>query len=282
LSFETVLVVAGQRVVEETSSTLLRFSYRVLTAGNAREALEVLEAKAPVELVLSEALLSEGMSGTSLVNHIRLSYPATTVLLMTPVDHQPIDPAIPLLITPFEPWTLIARVEHVLADLQRSSESLVKTVDTSRVRMEELALAAAAAAESVRQSRRQRTERFCSRLRTSIVRPTVVVAEDDASLRYSVCRYLGLCGFRVLEASDGQEVLNISRACAGQIDVLVTDFSMPGLNGLELARTMAMDCPRTSIIFMTGGDRELPGRTIRKPFELDDLLGEIVAVLVNG
>ena len=282
LAFETVLLVTGQETAREVESTLLRFSYRVLTADSGRQALRIVKARAPVELVLSETLIAEGMSGISLAARLRVSYPSTSVMLMAPAHHQAIDPSIPLLIKPFAPSTLIVRVHQVLANARRSTQLLTKTFEASRAGLGELVSAASSVAEAVRQSRQLRIEGYCSRLRTAVVRPTVVVAEDDPPLRYTVCSYLGLRGFRVLEASDGQEVLHITREHAGPIDVLVTDFRMPGLDGLELARTIAAERPQTNIIFMTGEDLALPGRTIRKPFDLDDLLTELVGVLVDG
>ena len=158
---------------------------------------------------------------------------------------------------------------------------MTRTFEASRATLNELASARSAVSESVRQYRQQRTERFCSRLRKAVVKPTIVVAEDDSAVRYSLCHYLNLCGFRVLEASDGQEVLNICREHVGPIDVLVTNFRMPGLNGVELAHTVTTELPRTSIIYITGDDFELPGPTLRKPVDVDDLLAEIVGVLVK-
>jgi hypothetical protein len=50
---------------------------------------------------------------------------------------------------------------------------------------------------------------------------------------------------------------------------------------VELAHAVTAELPRTSIIYITGEDVELPGPTLRKPIDLDDLLAEIVGVLVK-
>jgi CheY-like chemotaxis protein len=280
LAPETVLVVDEQRCAEAAGSILTKSSYRVLTAGSGEHALAILQEGSPVELVLSEVLMPEGISGVMLAARIRDWSPRTAVMLMASAGHPPLDPTIPLLMKPFSAALLLQRVDQVLAAARRSAELLTRTFEANRAGMDELLAANRSVAESVRVSRRQRCERFCARLRTAIVKPTIVVAEDDPALRYSICRYLNQRGFRVLEAADGAEVLNVSREHAGHIDVLLTDIQMPGLNGVELADAIAAERPQTGVIFMTSDEIELPRRTLRKPFELDDLLAEIVGTLL--
>jgi CheY-like chemotaxis protein len=111
--------------------------------------------------------------------------------------------------------------------------------------------------------------------------PTVPVAEADAVLRYAVCRFLMGCGFRVLEAPDGGAAIEMSRQHRGKMDLVLTDLQPPGPDGLDLLRTIELERPGTNIIAVTAEDIRLPIPALRKPFEFDDLLAEIVGVLVR-
>ncbi len=63
---------------------------------------------------------------------------------------------------------------------------------------------------------------------------TVLVAEDDADIRLMMKTLLGVKGYRVLEASDGQETLDV--ALAARPDVILMDLQLPRLNGFAVAR----------------------------------------------
>lgn len=279
MSTQTVLLVDELSGSQTAKSALLHSSYRVLTASSGEQALEILQAKAAVELVLSELQMSVGMSGISLAGRIRVDYPDTAVLLMAGAPHPPLDTAIPLLVKPFTPSILINRVQQVLADALRARESLARTFEVNRTRVEELAEAGLSVRRAVQQSRRERAERFRLRLRRACGTPTILVAEDDPALRYSLCRYLAKCGFRVLEASDGSEALQVSRDHGDHIDMLVADSRMPGLSGVELAGTLTDERPRTRVLLMTADGLAVPLPAVRKPFDMDDLLAHIVGAL---
>jgi len=83
-------------------------------------------------------------------------------------------------------------------------------------------------------------------------RETVLVAEDDASVREVLAEALTQLGYRVLRAPDGQAALEIARAQAGTIDLLVTDIVMPGMTGQELAQALATDRPGVGVLFISG------------------------------
>ncbi|MFH1021442.1 MAG: ATP-binding protein, partial [Pseudomonadota bacterium] len=81
---------------------------------------------------------------------------------------------------------------------------------------------------------------------------TVLVVDDEPSLRTLVVAILQPCGYTMLEASSGAEALQVSNAFAGRIDILLTDVIMPGMNGKELAEAIAARRPETRIIYMSG------------------------------
>jgi PAS domain S-box-containing protein len=81
---------------------------------------------------------------------------------------------------------------------------------------------------------------------------TILIAEDEASLRTLSCGILRSCGYNVLEAQDGDEALEISRHYEGSIDLLLTDIVMPGLGGKALALELAKERPQMAVVYMSG------------------------------
>jgi CheY-like chemotaxis protein len=277
LAGQTLLVVDKSSEAQALKSALGQSSYRVLTASSGERALDILRTGAPVDLVLAEI----AVPGMPLVGRIKAAYPDTAVMLMAAAGHPPLDAAIPILVKPFTPSILVQRVQQVLSESHRTSQSLATLLESNRIFREELAAARRANEELVQKFRWRRAQRLSQRLRQAHFVPTVLVAEDDQALRYSICRYLRRFEFTVLAASDAGEAIQVSRGYPGRIDILVTDFRMPGLGCLELADVLAAERPRTGILFMTASETGLPRPMLRKPFELDDLLAGIVTELLG-
>ncbi|PRQ10105.1 Blue-light-activated protein [Enhygromyxa salina] len=119
---------------------------------------------------------------------------------------------------------------------------------------------------------------------------TVLVVEDEALVRQTVRNYLERWGYRVLEAGDGAEALDLLRA-RPDIDLLVTDMVLPRSSGSELVREAAGLRPQLRVLFMSAYpkvklirerqlDREAP--TLQKPFTEDTLLTKVREVLGSG
>jgi len=113
---------------------------------------------------------------------------------------------------------------------------------------------------------------------------TILLVEDEASVRTAVHRGLQLLGFRILEASSGQAALEAMQQHAGPIDLVLCDVVMPAMGGRELERELARTHPGVPVLFMSGFaaeevvDRGLldPGRDfISKPFTPDALAQKI-------
>lgn len=109
---------------------------------------------------------------------------------------------------------------------------------------------------------------------------TILVTEDEESVRSLVQRVLVRHGFQVIEAASGDEAVNIWAAHRDKVSILLTDIVMPGtLNGHDLAARLAADKPELKIVTMSGYDpAEVRGHVLagalhlRKPFTTDDLL----------
>ncbi len=90
---------------------------------------------------------------------------------------------------------------------------------------------------------------------------TILVVEDNEATRASVSEILIALGYRVLQASDGRQALEVHAREAGRIDLVLSDLVMPGMGGSELVRALEAKAPEQRILLMTGyplgGTREL-------------------------
>jgi CheY-like chemotaxis protein len=81
---------------------------------------------------------------------------------------------------------------------------------------------------------------------------TVLVVEDDASVRALTRHVLWQAGYTVLEAADGDEALRVGAGHAGPIHLVVTDVVMPGRAGREVAEKLAERHPTVRVLFVSG------------------------------
>jgi two-component system cell cycle sensor histidine kinase/response regulator CckA len=115
----------------------------------------------------------------------------------------------------------------------------------------------------------------------------VLVVEDEEALRQMVGRVLADAGYSVFDAKDAESAIEVSRATAGPIDLLLTDVVMPGLPGPELARRLLAERPGLKVLYMSGyTDRALPAGgsgtsvdLIQKPFTPAAIAGRVRALL---
>ncbi|AWM37930.1 Blue-light-activated protein [Gemmata obscuriglobus] len=81
---------------------------------------------------------------------------------------------------------------------------------------------------------------------------TVLIAEDDATVRALAARVLRQAGYTVLEAGRGEEALRLARDHIGTVDLLLTDVVMPGVGGHELVERLWRTNPNIRVLFTSG------------------------------
>jgi two-component system cell cycle sensor histidine kinase/response regulator CckA len=81
---------------------------------------------------------------------------------------------------------------------------------------------------------------------------TVLLAEDEQDVREIAREFLESGGYRVIEAKDGAEAIQLAAQNRGQIQLLVTDMVMPGMTGQELGVRLQAEYPGLGVIFMSG------------------------------
>ena len=109
----------------------------------------------------------------------------------------------------------------------------------------------------------------------------ILVIDDDQELRRLTCQYLRHIGYDVLTAGNGLEGVEVFRSCPDLIDLVVTDFRMPVMTGIDAAKQIRQTRPDAKIICMTGSPEELQVNEIpvlAKPFSLADL-GRLISRL---
>ncbi|MGQ0742426.1 MAG: response regulator [Alphaproteobacteria bacterium] len=117
---------------------------------------------------------------------------------------------------------------------------------------------------------------------------TILLVEDEVAVRSFAARALRMRGYNVLEAGGGEAGLELARSHPGQIDLLVTDVVMPGMDGLTLARAVRRLRPETRILFMSGyadeafrrnAERAEELQFLAKPFGIKQLASKVKDVL---
>ena len=119
---------------------------------------------------------------------------------------------------------------------------------------------------------------------------TILVVEDNATMRDLLVDTLDAIGYRATEASDGSEALQ--KLKEQKFDLIITDIMMPGIDGVALLKKVRKDYPNLPVLFITGVatpevvERASPDGFLAKPFRIshieelieDTLKGRDVAV----
>ena len=80
----------------------------------------------------------------------------------------------------------------------------------------------------------------------------ILVVDDEVAVRALIANVLRREGYQVLDASNGQHALEILKVHAGPVHLLLTDFVMPGMNGIELATAVRHERQGTTVLVISG------------------------------
>jgi two-component system, cell cycle sensor histidine kinase and response regulator CckA len=117
---------------------------------------------------------------------------------------------------------------------------------------------------------------------------TILLVEDDASVRDVLGEVLESVGYHVLKTQCAEEALELYQSHSGELDLLLTDVVMPGRSGRDLARELGKLSSGMKIILISGyGEnaallgtpRDARTSYLSKPFSLPELLWKVEAVL---
>jgi two-component system, cell cycle sensor histidine kinase and response regulator CckA len=122
------------------------------------------------------------------------------------------------------------------------------------------------------------------RSRAGAAGETILVVEDDESLREVTRDLLAQSGYSVLEASNGEQALQIVRQHRAAIHLVLADVVMPGMSGAALAAELTHSHPEMHVLYMSGYTDETIVRSgvlepgillLEKPFTREALIGKV-------
>lgn len=117
---------------------------------------------------------------------------------------------------------------------------------------------------------------------------TILLVEDEAPVRNFAARALRNKGYTVLEADCGEAALDIIKEQGGELDIIVSDVIMPGMNGPEMIKRVMPDYPHVKVIFISGYAEDAFADSfgedyqfnfLPKPFTLKQLASKVKEVL---
>jgi PAS domain S-box-containing protein len=250
---ETILVVEDDLTVQQTVVEMLSsLGYTVLKADNAESALAVLKAGVHCDLLFTDVVMPGPLKSPELARQAKTLLPSLEVLYTSGYTQNAIvhggrlDPGVQLLSKPYRREELALKVHQILKGRERQAQSQAA-----------MSMLAERGGASHAASRR------------------ILVVEDHADSQLMTCELLHVLGHSTLGVSTAEDAL---KALADErFDVLLTDFQLPGMNGLTLARKAKLEHPQLSIVFSSGyGDvasdaPELGAEILKKPFDLETL-----------
>jgi CheY-like chemotaxis protein len=124
---------------------------------------------------------------------------------------------------------------------------------------------------------------------SSTYRQRILIVDDETMVRRVIQRMLEGSGYQVFEASDGRVALDFVRAAPALLDLVVTDISMPRLDGIALMQVLSVEIPDLPCVLISGyAPPELqrfgltpPCGVLRKPLVEPEFLAEVQRCLRN-
>jgi signal transduction histidine kinase/CheY-like chemotaxis protein len=263
---ETILVAEDDDGVRASVVTqLAELGYRVLAAANGEEALAVLDRGEKVDLLFTDVVMPGALNGRALADRARELVPGLAVIFTSGytqnaiVHHGRLDEGVSLLSKPYRLAQLAAAVRAELVGAGGGP------------------ITAPIAAE-----RPHEAQGPMSGLESQEGRDTILLVEDDELIRSAFALIIEQLGYRAVAVETPSEALSeIDRNTT--IRMMITDYSLPHMNGIALSREALSRRPDLPIIIATGHhlDRgELPSASIQvmiKPFRPQALHAAIEA-----
>lgn len=258
---ERVLVVEDDASVRRTVIDMLRtIGYETVEAENADAAARLLRSGVVIDLLFTDVVMPGKMTSMELAALARKTHPHVAILFTSGYAENRIahggllDAGVQLLSKPYTSATLARRLRQVLASAP--SGAVRQTI---------------AGPLSTKASRAAR----------------ILLVEDDENLREATVALLSSLPWQVIDCPSAEAAFRVFEA-EGGFDLLVTDVSLPDMDGFKLAHALREKRPALPAIFITGYGRHdisanmSNAQVIRKPFDIDLLEQAITRAISPG
>jgi DNA-binding response OmpR family regulator len=120
---------------------------------------------------------------------------------------------------------------------------------------------------------------------------TILIVDDDPTVRAVMARMVEGCGFDVLQAVDGRHALEVFSENSKAILAVILDMTMPNLNGREALKGMRDHCKDVRVLMVSGFSENCsatsflespPNAFLQKPFKREELIGKLNAILSSS
>jgi PAS domain S-box-containing protein len=284
---EKILLVEDDDVVRGLARRILeQAGYHVLEASGGEEAIRLFAAQSePVDLLLTDVVMPE-TSGKEVADRLCKLLPGLKVVFMSGyteeaiVHHGVLDSNVQFIQKPFTPTRLVRTVRRELDKRKESEtkghrirqEGLQSKEELSKVRPREIVAPAVSQGESSAVPAKDKPK----------VRPRaatrVLIIDDDPAVLSVFQGFVSDMGFEVRTAASG--LAGIELAPEFCPDIVLVDYSMPGMNGIQTVQSLRTVAPAAVSIMITGNQeaslatealREFVFDFLRKPIDLADL-----------
>lgn len=252
---ETILLVDDDPAVRVVTVDMLTgLGYRVLTAADGEQALDILNSRVAVDLLFSDVSMPGRVTSSDLVRQAAQLAPAAAILLTSghAVDRSLLDASIPANVTLLPKPYVLAQLAQAVRDRLDAHAATRPTYSP--------APAPSAAEEALH----------------------FLVVEDDADARMLACEMLEALGYRAQGTASAEQALEL--LARAEVDVLFTDLHLPGMPGDQLAARAGALRPGLQVILASGegridiGPTPCPVMQLPKPYDLLELQQTIAAI----
>ncbi|MBK4736740.1 response regulator [Noviherbaspirillum pedocola] len=276
---ETILVVEDDAVVQATVVDMLQgLGYRVLKANDGQSALTILRSGIPVDLVFTDVVMPGPVRSVDMARQARQMFPDIAVLFTSGYTQNAIvhggrlDPGVELISKPYRREDLARKIRQILGS--RGPQPALYPAVAQQADIATAASALAAPNHAVALAVPNHASTLAIPKEAAAL--SVLVVEDNRDARLMLVELLTALGHRVESAGNAEDALALLQERS--VDVLLTDITLPGMSGLEMARRAVRAGHQfRRIVFSSGHGAsmaegfEFEYATLPKPFDLTAL-----------
>jgi PAS domain S-box-containing protein len=270
---ETVLVVEDDDAVRATVVEMLtELGYRVLKAPDASAALAVIDSGVPIDLLFTDVVMPGPLRSPELARKAKERLPEVAVLFTSGYTENAIvhggrlDRGVELIGKPYTKESLARKLRHVLANQKQKTAGRLPAPDN------------AAQVPATVPAGAQPAQPAGSGADAGL---HILLVEDEGDIRDNTRDMIEFLGHRVIAVASAEEAME---KLSLDIDLLVTDMQLPGIQGGDLAQLARARFPHIKVLLASGyGGVAVTGAgTLPKPYTLESLRAALDAVAASA